>query len=111
MTTSKPVRLMSELRRAEATRDQAAQIPPGTYTLEALERELERAVYTKVHGTPPPDRRLFKWERDELAAAIGAEFVASRERRRRRLSVALWVAIVALSAVVLAVTYHRCFGH
>jgi uncharacterized membrane protein len=52
-------------------------------------------------------RRRFAWERAQIAAVL----MAGRERRQRRLSLLLWLAIVALSALVFALTYHRCFGH
>jgi hypothetical protein len=104
MTTSKPVRLMSELRLREDERVGAE--------LARQQQEIQRDVHSQFGIPAPPERRLFKWERDLLAAALAAaRRVASRERRRRRLSVALWVALVVFSAAALVVTYHRCFGH
>ena len=99
MTTSKPVRLMSELRGREDARVGA--------DLATLQQELERAYKSKLGIPAAPDPRRLAWERAQVAAVL----VASAERRRRRLSFALWLAIVAFSVVALVVTYRRCFGH
>ena len=94
----------------------APKLAPGRYTREELEAEIDArlrevmlpGIECRTDGHPPvvtDSRRLYPWER----AQIVADLMVARERRQRRLSIALWFAVVVLIAIVLGLTFHRSF--
>jgi hypothetical protein len=107
---------MSELRRREPTVSiqvspevmRALCTPESVKTLErAAAAEYLRRFDESIVDPGRAKRRRFERERAQIAVVL----IASRQRRQRRLSVALWLAVVLFSVVALVVTYHRCFGH